>query len=197
MTVVEIKRSGIKDVVDNYTPNALDETRILQTPGEHPIAQLLKKYEAFLDIDFYSNGSKMYQFVQGRHSIDYILAPTGINAFLQATIQYETYPRYADNTGLFISRLIQNSYNAGNNDFYLKPPVVKNIDYLGAHLQGTKRRNINLQIDGDVGNSYGLSAKNSTFKTTKQENLKSLRTFVPAGNQIIFIHPNGTEEVMR
>ena len=59
--------------------------------------------------------------------------------------------------------MIQNSYNAGNNNFYLKPPLVEDLSFLGAYLQGSTEREIILQIDGNVGYKCGYLAKNSTF----------------------------------
>ena len=93
ITLAEIKRSGIEDVVRDYTPQQSESVRPLKTSGEHPLAELLKKYEAFLEVETY--GKFDYgNFVREDSGLTDILAPLVINAFLQITIQYETHKRY-------------------------------------------------------------------------------------------------------
>ena len=52
-------------------------------------------------------------------------------------------------------------------------------------------------INGDVGESCGFGSKKSTFKTPNRETLKTMFKEVPEDNRVVFIHPDGTEEIVR
>lgn len=96
------------------------------------------------------------------------LSPEQIDIFLQATIGYEPHnpygwDTYGWDTGLFITRLIQNSYDAGNNKFKVRTKGTGLLDHFGRYLEGTKRRPIEVIIDGDVGSGCGADARYSRF----------------------------------
>ena len=85
-------------------------------------------------------------------TIDDILTPLQINGLLSAT---EMYTRnggsITHNRGHFISKLIQNSYEAGHNDFFFNTVNSTNVHKLGIRLKGSKETPIRINIEGDVG----------------------------------------------
>ena len=116
-------------------------------------------------LESYGSSLKIDEFHLGYHleSIDQILTPEKINAFLQTTKIFENDKNYQSYTGKFISKLIQNSYNAGNNNFKLNTKNLKEIHSLGYGLQGIKEKQIKITIEGNTGNWCGEESKHTTF----------------------------------
>jgi hypothetical protein len=56
--------------------------------------------------------------------------------------------------GLFLSKLIIDSYNQGFNNFELN--IFGNCDYLGYYLCGTPENRLKLNISGDCGSNLGI-----------------------------------------
>ena len=121
---------------------------------------LMKKYEQFLGLGYGGRG-----LVQ-KHMQDVVL-PCDINIFLQSTLHYETHENYEQNTGLFISQLIKNSYEAGNNGFELDMNSLKPINFLVSEVYGTKERMVIVVVKGEAGNYCGCSSQYSTFTIEK------------------------------
>lgn len=113
------------------------------------------------------------------YKTDTILYPFEINQFLQLTNR--SVPKeYIDPTGNLVSKLIQNSYNSGNNNFtfYLfDRPRLFNFNRLIGKYSNTikinfegnlsnncffKSENIDVTINGEVGYGFGFKSKNIT-----------------------------------
>jgi len=92
-----------------------------------------------------------------------ILTPEQINAFLQTTIIHENHQIYSGTTGLFISKLIQNSYDHGHNGFTLNTTALKEIHFIGYRVEGTPKKNIEVTMIGTMGDFCGYESGNSTF----------------------------------
>ena len=118
-------------------------------------AELTKKYEPFLNFGDRREWLK--------NNVQKVLSPCDINIFLQQTREYENHKNYRQNTGLFVTRLIQNSCKAGNNDFELDLKSLKPIDYLAFEISGTKERRVSITVKGRAGDLCGSRAKYSTF----------------------------------
>ena len=158
MTKGEIKKgSGIDGLLRGCRPDQLDDAKEIEVVREADLGLLTQKYEEFLELEL--NVDNVVGFTKG---ITEILSPEMIDVFLQSTIRYENHRIYWENTGDFISKLIQNSYNAGHNEFALNTQTLE-IGYLGTRLEGTKERPIRITITRDVGLGCGLYSKNSIF----------------------------------
>ena len=205
------KGKGIEGLFEGFTAGKPEEEKPIEV-AEGRFQELREKYEKFLDAKI----TPWNDMDDERRKITDLLMPEDINKFLQITIQYEQHRQYCWRTGYFISRLVQNSYTAGHNEFILDTTALKEIDYLGSRLEGTKERPIELTIKGNAGSNFGFWSKdatfniignardycgwgveNSTFKITNRETLKRLLNYVPKSNRVIYIHPNGAEEVIR
>ncbi len=148
------KRKGIDSLVSGYTPGKVEEKKETCVVGECDYLKLFKKY---------INTQPLYPYLKlllsmGSYTervkyIDEILTPSEICSFVNLI---EVHPHGC--SGLFISRLIQNSYDAGYNDFSLNTQNLK-LEYLGAELCGSKNKKISLSIEGDAGYECGLNAK--------------------------------------
>ncbi|MFH1637760.1 MAG: hypothetical protein ABIB71_05030 [Candidatus Woesearchaeota archaeon] len=117
--------------------------------------ELIRKYEEILTIAGFARHEKVVS------KITSVLMPEQINNFLQATINYEKHKNYNSNTGLFITKLIQNSHNAGNNNFTLNTKALsKDIDKIAFDLKGRRGNLLEIIVDGNAGEWCGFKAKN-------------------------------------
>ncbi|MFH1637423.1 MAG: hypothetical protein ABIB71_03290 [Candidatus Woesearchaeota archaeon] len=114
---------------------------------------LVRQYEEIL-----TNESLSAAYL-ARRSVKAELTPEQINSFLQSTIRYEDHKNYSQYTGLFITGLIQNSYDAGHKKFKLDmAPFTKKLHNLAYELKGTNQM-MGIRIYGELGNSCGHLAK--------------------------------------
>ena len=146
-----MKRTSLGDLLKEHEVGKVEVERKVEVKNR--FGELCREYEEVLEANDYEGEIK---------TIDDILAPSDINAFLQVTIKYEQHQNYDWRTGKFISQLIQISYDAGNNGFVLNTQKVK-LGYLGDKIQGTEERKIELKIEGDAGNYCGSNSKDSTI----------------------------------
>ncbi|MBI4453652.1 hypothetical protein HY636_03335 [Candidatus Woesearchaeota archaeon] len=151
---------GLDALIRRQTAQKPDEKRKVKVVGENKFGNLLRRYELFL-------GRKNY-FIKNKEILDGIedvLTVEDINAFLQLTVGFEDYEKdYSRGTSRFINRLIQNSYNAGYNNFVLNTIVLsKKLDHFGENFCGLPYRMISVQIDGDIGVNCGMNAFCSSF----------------------------------
>ncbi|MFH1637431.1 MAG: hypothetical protein ABIB71_03330 [Candidatus Woesearchaeota archaeon] len=157
--------------------------------------ELVKKYGEILAIgDWYTLTTQ--KILAGVRSS---LTPDQINSFLQTTTPYDNHKNYCDRTGRFITRLIQNSHDTGNNLFKLETRTLsKGIYFLGYNLQGKGNNLLEIIVDGNAKYWCGVQAKNCTFKTPNKETLRQLKENVPKdkGNKIYFIKGNKEERIL-
>jgi hypothetical protein len=148
------KGKGIEEVLGSHSGQSVDSSRTVETVGESYLVRLFKKYE-------HDETSEVTE----------VLSPGEIDSllFIAAEIEEEGYDSYQ--TGCLIGLLINNSYNAGNDDFVLNthsinPEYVKKLSALGALLEGEPDRPINLTINGYGGDYVGDSARHSNITVT-------------------------------
>ena len=86
--------------------------------------------------------------------INNVLVPEAIAKFMRATGEFKDHARYYI-TGNFVTRLIRNSYAAGNNGFTLDTNGLPLMQDLGRGLKGRQDNPIKLDVDGCVGYACG------------------------------------------
>jgi len=92
-----------------------------------------------------------------------ILEPTQIDLLLQQIIQTKTKcAPESPATGWFLSKIIQNSYNAGHNNFTLTTKESR-IQFLGNELEGTIENPIQIAIQGSAGAGLGSESRNCRY----------------------------------
>ncbi|MFH1065430.1 MAG: hypothetical protein V1734_02915 [Nanoarchaeota archaeon] len=130
------------------------------------IEEMLKHYETYLPYTPLRDGftpvaNMVYEKVCGMELP--ILTPEQINIFLQATNARHNSQNYSFNTGLLISKLMQDSYNAGHSEFRLDTVSLdKQADNIGYGISGTGKRPIQIIITGTAGISLCTHAKHVT-----------------------------------
>lgn len=92
------------------------------------------------------------------------LNPAEINLLFEGTRLSSRINNYSSITGLFFSILIQDSYEKGNNLFFLNAEYLKKkIDFLGYELKG-KETPLKLRVKGNAGHSFADEAENILAK---------------------------------
>ena len=146
---------GLEELVDETSGKEIVATPVIVDR----FADLKKKYEQFLGLDYSRT-------IWTEKNVPEIVLPCDINIFLQQTREYEDHANYLS-TGFFVSQLIQNSYDAGNNNFELDVNALKPIDNLVSSVSGTKERVVRVVIKGETGIFCGFGAQHSIFTIKK------------------------------
>lgn len=160
------KGRGLDDVLKDIIPGTVEEFKN-PVGGSQRYSHLFHFYERMLDYDL-SNIKRCYlnekiktideHVGEIAEQIPDIFPPLEINALLQATLPYEGRLFYSLVTGMFITRLLQSSFDAGYNDFILDTTVLPEIHDIAKKLCGTPEKRLNLKVIGNVG-SFGNSAR--------------------------------------
>ena len=129
----------------------------MENENRSSVEDVLKRYEEAV----LGDSDNVLEVVSSlrRHNIKDVLMPEELNEFLQATKRFAEHDHY-NITGLFMSQLIQNSYDAGNTEFTLDVKDRPMIHALGQNLRGTPTRPLVLNIDGAAGH---LCARDSCY----------------------------------
>ena len=135
-----------------------DVVKKVEVERDELVDRALKVYEGIEDKhDFYQNNqqiSKLESIVLNRGQI---------NLFLQKIIKQYPRDRISNKvTGVYLSKLIGDSYSAGHNDFVLNTCNTR-IEDLCYNILGTKEKPIQIRIDGDVGTYCGRDAQHCFF----------------------------------
>ena len=184
------KGGGIHHLIEQLGPVILEEQKKM-TVSPISFESLRTKYEQISKENYVSIKATLSiekDFMSGlRKRVTEVLTPGQINAFLQLInltyeegnlehdewygqkhpVKQESLDRLA---GLMTSVLIQNSYNAGYNDFCLMTANMKQADWLGVCLRGKPERKIQLRIIGDVDRDLGMHGSDVQFSVSGNVN---------------------------
>lgn len=150
MITSKINRSrGLNDLLEGHVAQDVDKVREVEVVRE-PLK--FNNNEILLDyVDSLNDCRTVLAFMR---EVKGVLTPEQINQFLQATTLFQDHVNYVDNTGVFVSKLIQNSCNAGYNDFVLNiPRMNKKLNHLGSNLSGYYSDNLRITVNGNLGDS--------------------------------------------
>ncbi len=175
MKVAEIQKpKGLDELLKDYKPQKTDTEKKIELVNHVDFTELTIKYKKCLDLP-----DSTWQY--NKPLPEDILTPEQISAFMQTTtILYKNQETYEDRTGIVISRIIQNSYDAGYNKFKLEIPACgigrMAMRGVGYELKGEKNRPLELTIEGTVGIWCGNYAENAIFNI-KGDAIGSLAAF--------------------
>ncbi len=130
------KKHGVEDLISGYTPKKVEHGLLLNSTGGK-FTRLLRKFQKMLDQP--DSISHPHQRIRD------VLTPREIDNFLQLA-SIEKHARIRKYTGYFIDRLIQNSYDAGYNDFILHTPKLLEIC---SGLKGVENQ-LKVKVYGDI-----------------------------------------------
>ncbi len=108
------RRKGIDGLVSGYSPEKVEEENDLLCTG-NKYDRLLIKYSTYLSIPFCPHDNSRMEAVL--RTVDEVLQPEELDTLLQVTCRSQHEKHFHRRTGQFFSRLINNSYLAGYNNF--------------------------------------------------------------------------------
>ena len=153
------KGKSLEDSLSGHSAQVEDGRSIEVVGG---FSGLFEQYREFLEKDFQSGfnpNARNITFAQVRTVLD----PSEINAFLQSTVVSEDHPNYCKNTAIFLSGLIQASYEAGNEFFDLNVESLKLLEGLGVFLCKSEDYPYSVRVKGNVGNYLGINSGSVKF----------------------------------
>jgi hypothetical protein len=149
---VEVKKGkkGIEDVLGSHSGQAVDVVRQIQADGWGKA--VVEAYEALLNRRYIQ-----YTLVDNEPMIDatHVLRPEEIELFLQASVKHENHPKHMSRIGIFVSRLVQNSYDAGHNGFHFNTDATSDAENFCCYLHGSEDKPLRITITGDAGHLCG------------------------------------------
>ena len=160
--------------------------------SSNDLGELLKIFEQALDVnleDFVGHYDEVERIIK---TVDQVLTPEEINSFLQQTIPYEQHYYYKERTGDMVSKLIQNSYDAGHNNFKLNTKALKEVDAIALGLIGQKENPINILVQGNLGNICGNNISDTIMKV---EGSVGVYFGQDAEDSILEVHGNADENL--
>ncbi|MBT6774162.1 hypothetical protein HOA91_02225 [Candidatus Woesearchaeota archaeon] len=156
------KGPSLETMLEGHTAH-VDSSRAVEVVGGNKFKVLFDQYQEFLEIDFNSTGfnyqARYITFAQ----VKTVLSPKEINAFLKTTIINEDHSYYCRNTSLFLSGLIQASFNDGNEFFDLNVQGLKPLEGVGAFLCRTREHPYSVRVKGNVAGYFGINSGGVKF----------------------------------
>jgi hypothetical protein len=165
--MVAIKRTGIREVVNSYTPETAD--KMLEVLVEPIFDEVFECYDEYRDrlVKWYED--RIWSNVNRKEEHIWkevcepapVLTPPQINSFMHMLAVRPKIKREYDR-GLFITRLVHSSYRAGHNDFLLSLSGLS-ISGMMKHLTGDPSNPIKMTVQGLFDGDFARSAKNCHF----------------------------------
>jgi hypothetical protein len=152
-TLVAIKHgddsSGL-DTLFDYNANDVENKSTIEVVGSGNIRNALKEYEEMRRLN--------------SHERDYlrsksVLTSSEINVLIQFISKYDCPEEFAYSNGGFISDIIQNSYDVGENNFYFNLEGIPSIYSLCSNLTGKDERPIDITVKGNTSFLFAESSK--------------------------------------
>ncbi|MBT6774150.1 hypothetical protein HOA91_02165 [Candidatus Woesearchaeota archaeon] len=149
-----LKKKSLEDSLSDHTAQVIESESRVEVVGEGEFKELLRKGERFLKTKLPSvinDDDFNEKHAIATWKITETLTPKNINKFLQLCVCYENMDLYNPNTGFLISRLIRNSYHKGHRTFNFDISGLNPIDQFGSFLKGKERKQIKVNVVGDLG----------------------------------------------
>ena len=155
-----VKYERALNIVDSLEADIIESCldKAIEVIGKRKFRELCVKHKQVLNIVDSLKVDIIKSYLD--KTVDDILTQSQIEELFRLTIAYEDNEHHQKCTKLIINRLIQLSYNAGNNGFVLNTnELSRPIDELCANLCGTHNKPINITINGDVGRYFCSQGK--------------------------------------
>ncbi len=90
---------------------------------------------------------------------NFMISPSDIEVIIDNCRRYENYDEFEYKNALFVSRLIQNHYDQGNDELILN---IEDNEFLmlGQMIEGTSKRPLKMTVNGNISEYFCDSAKN-------------------------------------
>ena len=151
--VLGIKRSdsdtGIDGLFGYSASDVENESRIEVVKND--FNYVLEEYKRILEL---SEGEVQL------HNTNFVLSSLELQTFFTLTQKNQSCQTFNPNTGYYISKLIQNSYDNGYNGFKFINRGKTACDHFFDSVKGTKNNPINIYFGGVVGFCFGQDSEN-------------------------------------
>lgn len=150
------KPAGIDEVVEGYKGEAVDvRGDAIVKAGNSALDEAVLKYLDVRTREIEYMGKRTCDFYHtGLADVTMVLQPDEINQLIPLLAQLPPLENWQSSvkTGLFLSKLIKRSYDAGYNNFnFTLDPKNGVLDYFCANVFGEKERRLVVNITGDLG----------------------------------------------
>ncbi len=156
----------LEKILDCFNPEYVEEQKPQPIVKTKDLGKIIKLYEQAL----HNSRGKMSELkslitVHGQQVrleqaiMPEILHPQEINLFLKHTMSYEDHQDYAMITGIFLTRLLERSYQGGFNNFEIYLPD-QALMYLGLELKAAEQQPLKVTFKGKVGQECGSGSWN-------------------------------------
>ena len=162
-----LKKKSLEESLNGHTGGTIESERLVEVVGENELRDILDQYKEFLDKNLIFNyQGSAFDAEDVSYAFDLVkrtLTPEEINNFLQLTAICDDHPLYWSNTSLFLSGLIQESYNDGNSSFDLNVQNFNSLWAIGAFLDGSQEQPLSIKVNGNIDSYLGVSSKDVKF----------------------------------
>ena len=166
------KGNGLDELIQGLSVKTLEESKSVTRTGRSTFDVLLEKYDLLVQKGVNDQGvNTKERVIYLQQEVVEILSPQEITSLASVLyIHAEDYrPNFwysemeAQNISMLLTRLIQNSYDAGNNHFLIdttnmfsiyNTPSMNRLFELGYGLTGRKENPIHLNINGNPGTHF-------------------------------------------
>lgn len=162
------KGKGLDDVLGSFIPSPVDEMKKMIV-GANKFQIFLEKYLRLLQLPR-GYPSLSYHYQSLLEKMDEVLSPAEIVVFQRITSIFDERDSYRGRTGHVLTKLIENSYLAGYNDFTVesdKSPVVYigeyGLDHHTHYLLGKEEDPLRITVEG---NTLFLGQRNENVEYT-------------------------------
>ncbi|MBI4980397.1 hypothetical protein HZC30_02445 [Candidatus Woesearchaeota archaeon] len=155
LSVAMKKGTGIDDLVRDYVPERVEEKPKAISPVGDRLTPLYQKYRQVLELvepkyDYYPPLSRKRYLDAELSFVTEVLTPAEVDGFFQSVALFEDRESYPNIIISFLSKLIQNSYHAGYNNFSLHLDGLKPMRYLCCGLRGTPENPLSVSLFGKM-----------------------------------------------
>jgi hypothetical protein len=182
--ITSIKRDDSENGLDQmfgYSASDVESTQRVEVLGSGNLPKALSEYESCLD-----RNNDIVLRREEEIIVQAVLDPNEISQFLLATKVYEKRKKYQIITGEFIGKLVQNSYNYGNNNFYFDLSLNNFVRFCYT-LKGYRDELINLEVKG---NTKTLFCNHAKYLNTKVDGNVDDSSFQNTRDSIITVTGN-------
>ncbi len=160
------KKKAIDGFVDAYSPNKVEEEKN-PVVYESEFSEIFGKYQIAGKKYNLELAQEIHDFIREDNEVTEVYTPGEISEiflFLQKVLQHEN-----NYVGVFVSKLIQNSYLAGNNNFSLQ--AISEVFGVGACVKGMDGDVISISVMGEALSGIGSHCSFASFDISEGRNL--------------------------
>ncbi|MBT6402445.1 hypothetical protein HOK09_03220 [Candidatus Woesearchaeota archaeon] len=159
MNELALKKKSLEESLSSHTSGVIESERRVEVVGENVLVEVLENFEKFLERDIpedvpFELDEKYFQ------GIPYVLSNHELNAFLQATPHLKDNEDYKRYLGYFISKLVDNAFIAGHNNYQIDLVDLPPLDEVCLELRD---RDLGyplvVNVVGNVGSDFAWGAE--------------------------------------